>query len=62
MTDNQVELFQIVTNPASNFRERERKLAELKSLKTEYQPGMWNVNSIFLGGLGNEPEVNGKYS
>jgi len=40
------------------IRERERKLAELKSLKTEYQPGMWNVNSIFLGGLGNEPEVN----
>lgn len=45
----------------SDFRERERKRAELKSLKSEYNPGVWNVNSVLLGGLGNEPDVNGKY-
>ena len=45
----------------SDFRERERKRAELKSLKSEYKPGVWNVNSVLLGGLGNEPDVNGKY-
>ncbi|KAL9986945.1 hypothetical protein ACROYT_G001163 [Oculina patagonica] len=39
------------------LRERERKLTELKVLKTEYQPGVWNVNSVLLGGLGNEPDV-----
>ncbi|XP_020621129.1 coiled-coil domain-containing protein 87-like [Orbicella faveolata] len=39
------------------LREREKKLAELKSIKTEYQPGVWNVNSVLLGGLGNEPDV-----
>lgn len=40
------------------IRERERKLAELKLLKTDYKPGVWNVNSVLMGGLGNEPEVN----
>ena len=44
----------------SILRERERKLAELKSIKTEYQPGVWNANSVLLGGLGNEPDVDGK--
>lgn len=44
----------------SIHREREKKLAELKSIKTEYQPGVWNVNAILLGGLGNEPDVDGK--
>jgi len=44
----------------SILRERDKKLAELKSIKTEYQPGVWNVNSVLLGGLGNEPEVDGK--
>jgi len=39
------------------LREREKKLAELKSIKTEYQPGVWNVNAVLLGGLGNEPDV-----
>ena len=44
----------------SFIREREKKLTELKLLKTEFQPGVWNVNSVLLGGLGNEPDVDGK--
>ncbi|XP_058945036.2 coiled-coil domain-containing protein 87 isoform X1 [Pocillopora verrucosa] len=39
------------------LRERERKLAQLRLLKKDYQPGVWNVNSVLLGGLGNEPDV-----
>lgn len=53
-------IFTVVINATYNFRERERKLAELKLLKTDYKPGVWNVNSVLMGGLGNEPEVNGK--
>ena len=55
-----IKLF-IVTKLNSDYREREKKLVELKSLKTDFKPGVWNVNSVLLGGLGNEPEVNGKY-
>ena len=32
----------------------------MKSLKTNYHPGLWNVNSILLGGLGNDPDIDGK--
>lgn len=39
------------------LREREQKLAQLKLLKTDYEPGVWNVNSVLLGGLGNQPDV-----
>lgn len=52
--------FFIVIHVFSIIREREKKLTELKLLKTEYQPGVWNVNSVLLGGLGNEPDVDGK--
>ncbi|KAK2559100.1 Coiled-coil domain-containing protein 87 [Acropora cervicornis] len=39
------------------MREREKKLAELRSLKSDFKPGVWNVNAVLLGGLGKEPEV-----
>ena len=36
-------------------REIQEKRKELERQKTEYQEGMWNVNSILLGGLGRDP-------
>ncbi|XP_033125153.1 coiled-coil domain-containing protein 87-like [Anneissia japonica] len=42
---------------ATRLKEREEKLNELKSKKTEFTSGMWNVNSVMLGGLGNDPEI-----
>lgn len=26
-------------------------------MKTEYQAGMWNVNTVMLGGLGRDPQL-----
>ena len=36
-------------------------MEELKSRKSEYKPGMWNVNTVLMGGLGNDPEFEGMY-
>ncbi|XP_018430239.1 PREDICTED: coiled-coil domain-containing protein 87, partial [Nanorana parkeri] len=36
-------------------RQRERKIADLRAEKQSYSPGMWNVNSVMLGGLGSDP-------
>jgi len=31
-------------------------------MKTEYQAGMWNVNSVMMGGLGKDPQLDeGQY-
>ncbi|XP_077328441.1 coiled-coil domain-containing protein 87 isoform X3 [Lithobates pipiens] len=38
-------------------RQREKKIADLRAEKQIYSPGMWNVNSIMLGGLGSDPPV-----
>ncbi|XP_022100889.1 coiled-coil domain-containing protein 87-like isoform X2 [Acanthaster planci] len=38
-------------------RERQEKLRELKNQKTDFQAGMWNVNSVLMGGLGRDPEL-----
>ncbi|XP_013389901.1 coiled-coil domain-containing protein 87 isoform X2 [Lingula anatina] len=38
-------------------RAREEKIKEMRVQKTEFQPGMWNVNTIMLGGLGRDPEL-----
>lgn len=38
---------------------KEKKLEELKSQKSEFQEGLWNVNSVMLGGLGKEPVLEG---
>ncbi|XP_064417914.1 coiled-coil domain-containing protein 87 isoform X2 [Latimeria chalumnae] len=40
-------------------RERELKIAELMSKKEDYVPGMWNINSVMLGGLGKDPAFEG---
>ncbi|XP_019626876.1 PREDICTED: coiled-coil domain-containing protein 87-like isoform X3 [Branchiostoma belcheri] len=37
--------------------EKEQKIEELRQKKTEFVSGMWNVNSILLGGLGRDPSV-----
>ena len=34
-------------------------LSELKAKKTDYKTGFWNANSVLLGGLGQDPIVNG---
>ena len=36
-------------------------MSELKTLKKEYKAGVWNANSIFLGGLGKDPIINGEH-
>ncbi|XP_046358594.2 coiled-coil domain-containing protein 87-like [Haliotis rufescens] len=43
------------SSKALEQRERDRKVEELKALKTEYKEGFWNVNSVLLGGLGKDP-------
>lgn len=39
------------------LRERERKMEELRAVKSEYKEGMWNANCILLGGLGKDPSL-----
>lgn len=36
-----------------------RKLGELRVKKQEYTAGMWNAQSVLLGGLGKDPDVEG---
>ncbi|XP_043943839.1 coiled-coil domain-containing protein 87 isoform X2 [Protopterus annectens] len=43
-------------------REKDLKLAELKLKKEEFISGMWNVNSIMLGGLGKDPTLEDEQS
>ncbi|XP_053319631.1 coiled-coil domain-containing protein 87 [Spea bombifrons] len=38
-------------------RERDKKIAELRAEKQNYTPGMWNINSVMLGGLGIDPDL-----
>ena len=40
-------------------RERERKLEELRAMKTEYKEGVWNANCVLMGGLGKDPSIQG---
>lgn len=42
---------------SSRADEQNEKLAELRALKSEYQTGLWNVNSVMLGGLGKDPDI-----
>lgn len=32
-------------------------MEELRKQKYSYEQGVWNPNTVFLGGLGNEPEL-----
>lgn len=36
-----------------------KKLNEMRWKKQEYMPGMWNAQTVFLGGLGKDPDVEG---
>ncbi|XP_068133095.1 coiled-coil domain-containing protein 87 isoform X2 [Hyperolius riggenbachi] len=38
-------------------RQRKKKIADLRAEKQNYKPGMWNVNSVMLGGLGSDPPI-----
>ncbi|CAH2277403.1 Hypothetical predicted protein [Pelobates cultripes] len=38
-------------------RERDKKIADLRAEKQNYMPGMWNINSVMLGGLGSDPSL-----
>lgn len=40
-------------------RRRSQKIGFQKRIKEEFAAGVWNVNSVLLGGLGNEPLPNG---
>jgi hypothetical protein len=42
-----------------HFSERQKKLLELKKEKTKFEEGMWNVNTVFMGGLGRDPHIEG---
>ena len=42
-------------------RRFEERQAQLQADKSKYNDGFWNVNTILLGGLGKEPDVDGKY-
>ena len=37
-------------------RAKERKRLELLQQKTSYTPGLWNINTVVIGGLGRGPE------
>lgn len=39
-------------------RERDRKMDELRAVKNEFKEGLWNVNSVLMGGLGKDPLLN----
>ncbi|XP_075712827.1 coiled-coil domain-containing protein 87 isoform X2 [Rhinoderma darwinii] len=44
-------------NREEQKRQRDKKIADLRSQKQCYIPGMWNVNSVMLGGLGSDPPL-----
>ncbi|CAF0867082.1 unnamed protein product [Adineta ricciae] len=39
------------------LKEREEKIAQLKERKNQFEQGVWNAQSVFLGGLGHEPTL-----
>ena len=40
-------------------RERERRLEEMRAIKSEYKEGVWNANCVLMGGLGKDPSIQG---
>ncbi|XP_075065335.1 coiled-coil domain-containing protein 87 [Mixophyes fleayi] len=38
-------------------RQWDKKIADLRAEKQHYVPGLWNSNSILLGGLGSDPSI-----
>ena len=41
---------------SSSNRQRENIIEDLKKRKFTYETGYWNADTVYLGGLGNEPE------
>ena len=37
-------------------RAQEARRRQLYSAKSKYEAGLWNVNTILMGGLGQDPE------
>ncbi|XP_057308857.1 coiled-coil domain-containing protein 87-like isoform X2 [Hydractinia symbiolongicarpus] len=40
------------------LQERTKQKKELRAVKTKYEEGFWNVQTVLLGGLGKDPSVN----
>lgn len=40
------------------IQERTKRKKELRAVKTKYEEGFWNVQTVLLGGLGKDPSVN----
>lgn len=38
--------------------ERENRIAQLKERKIKFEPGVWNADTVLLGGLGHDPVLN----
>lgn len=45
---------------ADATKEKEKKMSELKTIKSEYKEGFWNVNTVLMGGLGKDPNLEGE--
>ena len=41
-------------------REREKLIDNLRNRKAAFQPGVWNADTVLLGGLGKDPELDEK--
>lgn len=41
-------------------RERNEMLIDLKKRKLEFNQGLWNPETVLLGGLGNDPKLDAK--
>lgn len=39
-----------------NCRAKEKRRLELLQQKTSFTPGLWNINTVVIGGLGKDPE------
>ena len=44
------------------FRAKHAKREERYTKKTQYEHGMWNVNTVLMGGLGGDPDTSGTSS
>lgn len=40
-------------------RRQQERISSLRRQKQQFVPGFWNINTIKMGGLGREPELNG---
>ena len=38
-------------------RAKEKQRSAMRAMKQQYEPGLWNVGTVTMGGLGGEPGV-----